>query len=291
MESHNTPKEHQNQKKPPTAPNQTEDARRNYTRQRHKSRNKQKCTFRPNKQQKDTRNIEGKTAPESPRSVGSSPITTPFIRGITPLGDNPPPEKEKDQNHTRVSKGKQQIEERRETFSYQATKRQETASTSTRPQDDRFPLHRREEPSHHVQQTPPADAERSPLHREHPARVTLTLPDRPRKTPFDRYKATAEETPRPNPNRFALQRLGLSEEELDARVAAKVDELLRVCKAERRLDQLSTGPSPLAAPRVLTKEDCLTLFNATGVPTSRSLVGAFWWAVDLSTARFNFDLG
>ena len=81
--------------------------------------------------------------------------------------------------------------------------------------------------------------------------VTLTLPDRPKRSPLDKYKSTVEEAPLPNPNRFTLQRLGLSEAEFDAKVTAEVDELLRECKAERRWNQLAVGSSP-QAPRVLT---------------------------------------
>lgn len=85
--------------------------------------------------------------------------------------------------------------------------------------------------------------------------------------------------------------MGISEAELDNMVAAEVEEILRVDRAERRLARLSTGPSPDAAQRVLTRDDALTLFTAIGVPTSGSLVGVYWWAVGLSIARFNFELG
>jgi len=124
--------------------------------------------------------------------------------------------------------------------------------------------------------------------RENTDRVTLTLPDRPRRSPFDRYRHTAEEAPRPNPNRFLLQRMGISQAELDSRLEDEVDEILLAFRAERRLESL-TAPEGLN--RILTRDDAWTLFSATRVPTSGSLVGVYWWAVGLSTARFNFDLG
>ena len=55
-----------------------------------------------------------------------------------------------------------------------------------------------------------------------PARVTLCSRAGPSRTPFDKYKASAEEAPRPNPKRFVLRKLGLSEEEFDARTAKDV---------------------------------------------------------------------
>jgi len=84
--------------------------------------------------------------------------------------------------------------------------------------------------------------------------------------------------PRANPNRFALQRLGISTEELEARASAEVDELLLTMNAERRLENLAAGPSEM--PRIMTKEDCRTLFEATGVPPPGALRGVYRWAFD-----------
>jgi hypothetical protein len=55
-----------------------------------------------------------------------------------------------------------------------------------------------------------------------------------------------------NPNRFVLQRLKLTKEELDGRVAREVDDLLRELRAERQLAHLSSGVSPSTAPRILS---------------------------------------
>ena len=113
-----------------------------------------------------------------------------------------------------------------------------------------------------------------------PDRVTFWNPSLPQGgTPFIRYYATVPERPRPNPNRFAMARLGISEEELAARVASEIDEELRVIDAERRLARITD----VDFPRLLSKEDCLVLFEA-GVPTSGSLLGVYNWAADIDTS-------
>lgn len=125
------------------------------------------------------------------------------------------------------------------------------------------------------------------VHREHTDRVTFSHQDRPSRTPFDRYRPTAEEAPRLNPNRFNLQRLGITEAELEHRVELEVDELLSTFQAERRLARLS---SPEGLTRILTRDDCWTLFRATGSPTSGSLLGVYWWASGFGSTRFNFEI-
>lgn len=122
-----------------------------------------------------------------------------------------------------------------------------------------------------------------------PFRTTLTNPTTRRSFPFARYYPTAPEAPRPNPNRFALAHLGISEETLDAKATREVDEILCYMKAERQLARITPGPS-VDIPQPLSKEDCLTLFRATGVPPLGSLWGVYKWATDLGMARFNFDV-
>ena len=73
---------------------------------------------------------------------------------------------------------------------------------------------------------------------EQPDQVTLTISIRTRRTPFDRYRATAAETLGPNPIRFTLQHLGITQTELDSMVAAEVDEVLLQLRAKRRWAQL-----------------------------------------------------
>lgn len=107
-------------------------------------------------------------------------------------------------------------------------------------------------------------------------------------TPFSRYYATAAEPPRSNPIRPPHERLGLSEAEFDARVAQEVDEELRMMRLERQLNRITANSSP-EAPRVLTREDCMIIFRATGAPTHNSLYGVWLWAADLGRTRFNFE--
>ena len=59
-------------------------------------------------------------------------------------------------------------------------------------------------------------------------------------TPFDRYRATAEPPPQPDRYRFILQRLGISRETFDSRIAAEVDELLAEMK-----DRFGEPPPPV----------------------------------------------
>lgn len=106
------------------------------------------------------------------------------------------------------------------------------------------------------------------------------------RTPLDRYKTTAEPPPGLDPYRFALQRLGLSKEALEERVASEVDDMLREGAALRRLAKLSTANTP----RPLSKEDCLTLLCATCVPPPGPLHGVYQWAANLGTARYNFGM-
>lgn len=67
-----------------------------------------------------------------------------------------------------------------------------------------------------------------------------------------------------------------------------MDEALRELQAERNLARITANASA-EAPRILTKEDCLVLFRATGVPPPGPLWGVYRWAADLGTALFNFD--
>ena len=94
----------------------------------------------------------------------------------------------------------------------------------------------------------------------------------------------------PNPSRFALNRLGITAEILDARVSEEIETSLLESLRERRLNRLFP-PESLASsvPRILTKEDCMQLFSTTGVPTGSSLMGVYRWAANLGEARYNFD--
>lgn len=86
-----------------------------------------------------------------------------------------------------------------------------------------------------------------------------------------------------------LQRLGLTAAEFDERVTREINELLREAKAERLLNRIFTPITDSHEPlsRILTKEDCMTLFRATGVPPPGPLWGVYRWAANLGQARFN----
>jgi hypothetical protein len=116
-----------------------------------------------------------------------------------------------------------------------------------------------------------------------PDRVTFSLPTIRHGSPFDRYYHRVQELPRPNPNRFALARLGISPEELAVRASREVEEDLRVLSAERRLASITSSECP----RVLSKEDCLVFFEVTGVPSSGSLLGVYQWATDRDDENLN----
>jgi hypothetical protein len=109
------------------------------------------------------------------------------------------------------------------------------------------------------------------------------------RTPFSHYFASASKAPRLPSNRFALRRLGISQEELEAGVAREVEEAISEGRAERGIERFTANASP-EAPRILTKEDCLALFHATGVPPLGALGGVYCWAADLGSSRFNFKI-
>lgn len=121
-------------------------------------------------------------------------------------------------------------------------------------------------------------------------RVTLTLPHPSKRSPLDAHKLLPANQDRPNPHRFVLQRLGLTEQAFDARVTLELNEFLREQREERRLAHLFPPASTSSqTPRILTKEDCMQLFRVTGVPTSGSLLGVYRWAANLSEAEFDFE--
>ena len=112
-----------------------------------------------------------------------------------------------------------------------------------------------------------------------PSRVTLMPPMR--SYPLDRYRK-APVAPPPSSHKpywTAQQRLGISEEELDAQIAAEVNEILPRLRAESRWEAI-TASSSKESPRILTKEDCRDLFTATGVPPPGALMGVYRWAFD-----------
>lgn len=108
-------------------------------------------------------------------------------------------------------------------------------------------------------------------------RVTLMPPGPSHRTPFDHYKATAAEAPQPNPYRLALQRLGLIKQLFEERLTREIDERLREAKAECILEQrfIPNPNNEERTPRILTKEDCICLFEVTDVPPPGPLQGIY----------------
>ena len=141
--------------------------------------------------------------------------------------------------------------------------------------------------SSELQENPSEDEEAGPSNTA-PCRVTLRPPGIRNRSPYAGHYGIPPEPPdppQPNPNRFAYQRMGLSQETLDARVTAEVNEFLWEARAERQLVNIFLPD----VQRILSKEDCLTLFRATGVPHHEdALFGVWRWAADLDIARFNF---
>ena len=118
-------------------------------------------------------------------------------------------------------------------------------------------------------------------------RITFTSPTTRRRSPFARYYHMPEDPPVPNTNRFALARLGISAEELQRRAAQEATEELTRIRLECQLESLT---SPPGFQRILTKEDCLLLFTATGVPPPGPLLGIYRWAANLGVSRYNFEI-
>ena len=154
------------------------------------------------------------------------------------------------------------------------------------PQSTNQPRYQVAPPS--VHSTPPAPVSR-PIGSPTPVRVTLTLPNPPKRTPFDRYRKrnTTESDPSLSldPYRFTYQKLGVSAEEFKLRAEEEVDDLLKEIDNNRRTALLETLPFE----RPLSKDDYLRQFNPSAQPPSGSNIGNYMWAADLGRCRFNFD--
>ena len=137
------------------------------------------------------------------------------------------------------------------------------------PDDDPPPHQAASNSTHH----PPA---RDHLSIEvHQAPVTLRPPGTSKRSPLNCYRGKVETATPPDSQRFILKHLGLSEAEAESeeQVDREVDDLFQEALADRQLAMLSTGPPNV--PRILTKEDYLTLFHATGIQSSGALWGVY----------------
>ena len=136
----------------------------------------------------------------------------------------------------------------------------------------------------------------------------IVLPDRPtichfasaRCSPFARYLGLPEVTTRPPPPfRSIPERLGISEEDFEAKLVSEIDEALLEFEEERRRSSEVEPPllPPPLDPHVplvpLTKEDCLAYFRRNGYPNASSpgsLWGMYHWAANLGRAKFFPDV-
>jgi hypothetical protein len=128
----------------------------------------------------------------------------------------------------------------------------------------------------------------------------VVLSDRPtffhfapaRRPPFAWFNKNLVEDVRPPPFRPVHERLGLSAEEFEARLALEVDSLLEEGRRSRaeELEGDSTTPSEDTAPPLtaMTKTDALRFIGHRALTTG-SLQGIFRWAADLGWARYRYD--
>ena len=107
----------------------------------------------------------------------------------------------------------------------------------------------------------------------------INLTQRSQRTPFDMYRnrgsAPPQHQPQPNPYRFTLRSLGLTEQEFEDKIEQEIEELFQEIETERRQTLLENIPMGCA----LTKADCRNLFR--GNPPSGSLLGVFNCAYDI----------
>lgn len=80
--------------------------------------------------------------------------------------------------------------------------------------------------------------------------------------------------------------MGMTEEELQRRASQEAAEELKTMWLERQLERLTSHPG---LQRILTKEDCMLLFTATGFPPPGPMMGIYRWAADLGISRYNFE--
>ena len=116
-------------------------------------------------------------------------------------------------------------------------------------------------------------------------RATFTLPDRPRGSPIDHYRASAAQAPAPDPRRFAHRRMGLTAAEFDTEVSREVDELLLEIDTRRRQELQESLP---CIP--ISKDEYCRRMEASGAITSGTQLGNYEWAANLNRTRLNFEI-
>ena len=134
----------------------------------------------------------------------------------------------------------------------------------------------------------------------------VILPDRPtlcyfspaKGSPFGWLKGSSHCESRPRPFRELHERLGLTIDEFQARLASEIDEVLTSSEEDRRRARApidvesassSLPPDPSSLLTVPSKMDCVRLLSRCDLSKSGALLGAWCWAADLGSTRFNFD--
>jgi hypothetical protein len=105
-------------------------------------------------------------------------------------------------------------------------------------------------------------------------RTTLINPIRGRRSPFDNYRVDSNHNSEPHPPDWVLRKLGLSRDEFESEITSEIDDLLQEIETNRRQELLESLPCD----RVLSKVDCLDLFQNTGIPPPGPLLGVYNWA-------------
>lgn len=89
-----------------------------------------------------------------------------------------------------------------------------------------------------------------------------------------RYKGKEALTIRPPPYRFLCKQFGLTETEFEDKIAEEIDDMLQEIEHERRQALLETLPFE----RVLSREECRRMLEASQTPLTGSQLGVLRWA-------------
>ena len=107
-----------------------------------------------------------------------------------------------------------------------------------------------------------------------PSITTLTPPYSSQRSLVARYKGKEALTIRPPPYRFLCKQFGLTETEFEDKIVEEIDDMLQEIEHERRQALLETLPFE----RVLSKEECRRMLEASQTPLTGSQLGVLRWA-------------
>ena len=120
---------------------------------------------------------------------------------------------------------------------------------------------------------------------------------RVRGTPFDHYKADPQPKPQENPYRFVHKKLGLSEEEFEARILKDIDDLLNDIEADKAPEpEEPPAPTEIPLPIVvavpecpISQDECYRMLCNQTLTTGTQL-GNYMWAIGLGKCKYNFEM-